>query len=165
MLVVFKIRLQKVKSSQIGGISIVSFIVVVVVSLTYYQFVFVPASNAKPEVAEEVLNPAETVQVSIDVGSSQPSQTNTYVPKETIGVLGVSNKIVWTNDDVTAHTVSTDNDYVDPINGEFDSLASIGLIPPKGTYEFTFTEDGEYLYHCEPHPWMTGKVTINKNFS
>jgi plastocyanin len=157
--------LQKVKKYQIGGISIVSFIVVVVVSLTYYQFVFLPALNAKPEVAKEVLNPPEAVQVSINAGSSQPSQTKNYEPKESKGVLGISNKVVWTNDDVTAHTVSTDNNYVDPTNGKFDSLSSIGLIPPKGTFEYTFTQDGEYLYHCEPHPWMTGKVTIEKSFS
>jgi plastocyanin len=157
--------LQKEKKSQIGGISIVSFIVVVVVSLTYYQFVFLPTLNAKPEVPEKILQPSQTVQVSIDPGSSQPSQTKNFEPKETKGVLGVSNKVVWTNADVTPHSVSTDNNYVDPINGKFDSLSSIGLIPPKGTFEYTFTKDGEYLYHCEPHPWMTGKVTIEKDFS
>ncbi|MDQ3838537.1 MAG: plastocyanin/azurin family copper-binding protein [Thermoproteota archaeon] len=25
-----------------------------------------------------------------------------------------------------------------------------------------FTEAGEYAYHCEPHPWMTGKVTVER---
>jgi plastocyanin len=24
---------------------------------------------------------------------------------------------------------------------------------------------GEYSYHCEPHPWMTGKVEIVENFA
>ena len=157
--------MQKVKNYQIGGISIVSFIVVVVVSLSYYQFVFLPTLNAKPEVPEKILHPSQTVQVSIDPGSSQPSQTKNFEPKGIKGVLGVSNKVVWTNADVTPHSVSTDNNYVDPINGKFDSLSSIGLIPPKETFEYTFTKDGEYLYHCEPHPWMTGKVTIEKDFS
>jgi len=164
-LIVCKIRLEKVNKPQIGGISIISFIVVVAVSLTYYQFVYLPTLNAKPEAPEIVLNPPETVQVAIAEGSSQPSQTNTFVPKEAIGKLGTSNKVVWTNDDVTAHTITTDNDYEDPINGKFDSLSTIGLIPPKGTYEFTFTETGDYLYHCEPHPWMTGQIKIEKDFS
>lgn len=157
--------MQKVKNYQIGGISIVSFIVVVVVSLSYYQFVFMPTLSAKPEVSKEILNPAQTVKVSIDAGSSQPSQTKNFEPKVARGVLGISNKVVWTNDDVTPHSVSTDNNYVDPINGKFDSLSSIGLIPAKGTFEYAFTQAGEYLYHCEPHPWMTGKVTIDKSFS
>ena len=81
------------------------------------------------------------------------------------GIIGISNKIVWTNDDVTAHTVTSDNQYVDKINGPFDSIKSIGLIPPKQTFEFTFTAEGEYPYHCEPHPWMTGKVIMVENFS
>jgi plastocyanin len=41
-------------------------------------------------------------------------------------------------------------------------MATIGLILPQQTYEFVFTEAGEYPYHCEPHPWMTGKVTVER---
>jgi plastocyanin len=156
--------LERVNKPQLSGIGIVSFIVVVVISLSYYQFVFMPALSAKPIVSEEILNPSEPFQASIASGSAQPSQTNTYEPKEIIGKLGISNKVVWTNNDVVPHTVTTDNDYEDPTNGRFDTMPTIGLIPPGGTFEFTFTEDGEYLYHCEPHPWMTGKVTIQKDF-
>jgi plastocyanin len=157
--------LEKVSKPQISGISIVSFIIVVAISLTYYQFVYMPTLNAKPEVPETVLNPAEAVQISIDPGSSQPSQTKNFEPKEAIGKMGTSNKAVWTNNDVTAHTVTSDSNYEDPTNGKFDTLATIGLIPPKGTFEFTFTEEGDYLYHCEPHPWMTGKISMQKDFS
>jgi plastocyanin len=156
--------LEQVKRFQIGGISIVCFIVIIVVSLSYYQFVFVPAYNAKPVVAETILNPAQSVKVSIDPGSSLPSQTNNFEPKDIKGSLGVSNKVVWTNMDTAPHSVTTDNNYADPINGEFNSIPISGLILPKGNFEFTFTEAGEYPYHCEPHPWMKGKVTITKNF-
>jgi plastocyanin len=148
-----------------AGIGLLSFIVVVAVSLSYYQFAYMPALNAKPDVPETILNPAETTQIGISEGSSQPAATLTFSPKETNAPLGVANKVVWTNHDVTAHTVTTDNNYEDPVNGKFDSLATVGLIPPQGTYEFTFTQEGEYPYHCEPHPWMTGKVDISKDFS
>ena len=158
-------RLEEVKKFQIGCISIVCFIVVVAVSLTYYQFIFLPAYNAKPVVADNILHPAKAVQVTIDSGSSQQSQTHNFEPKQTTGALGVSNKIVWTNTDSVPHSVTTDNNYVDPTNGKFDSISTIGLIPPKGTYTFTFTQPGDYLYHCTPHPWMTGKITITKSFS
>ncbi len=157
--------MEQVKKYQIGGISIVCFIVVVVVSLSYYQFLFLPAYNAKPVVADNVLHPPQSVHVSIDTGSSQPAQTHNFEPKQSKGSLGVSNKIVWTNVDSVPHSVTTDNNYVDPVNGKFNSITTIGLIPPKGTYTFTFTQPGEYLYHCEPHPWMTGKITITKDFS
>lgn len=123
-----------------------------------------PTLNAKPIVPENVLNPSETIQVSIVEGSAQPAQAETYVPKEIIGKLGSSNKVVWTNNDVVPHTVTTDNDYEDPTNGRFDTMPTIGLIPPGGTFEYTFTEEGEFPYHCEPHPWMTGTVSIQKAF-
>jgi plastocyanin len=156
--------LEQVKRFQIGGISIVCFIVIVVVSLSYYQFLFLPAYNAKPVVADAILHPAQATPVSIDVGSSQPSQTHNFEPKQSKGSLGVSNKVVWTNADSVPHSVTSDNNYADPINGPFNSISTIGLIPPKGTFTYTFTQVGEYSYHCEPHPWMTGKVTITENF-
>lgn len=157
--------MEKVKrQSQIGGISIVSFIVIVTISLAYYQFVYTPAINAKPEVSEEILNPSGITQISIVEGSALPDNEFFYSPKEVRTSLGVSNKVVWTNDDITAHTVTTDDNYEDPINGRFDSMVSGGLIPPQGTFEFTFTQRGEYLYHCEPHPWMTGMVAVDPNF-
>ena len=95
--------MEQVKRFQIGGISIVCFIVVIVVSLSYYQFLFLPTYNAKPVVAETILHPAQSVKVSIIPGSSLPSQTNNFEPKESKASLGVSNKFVWTNLD----TVST----------------------------------------------------------
>ncbi|RPI84796.1 MAG: hypothetical protein EHM34_03005, partial [Nitrosopumilales archaeon] len=69
------------------------------------------------------------------------------------------------NVDTTAHTVTSDAQYNDQISGPFNSIESTGLILPQNTFEFTFTMDGEYPYHCEPHPWMTGKVTIVKSFA
>jgi plastocyanin len=147
-----------------AGISIMAFIITVAASMAYYQFVYTKEANAKPQIAEEVLNPTETVKVSIIEGSSQPSQQRNFEPKEIRGTLGINNKIIWTNVDTTAHSVTTDNQYNDQISGPFNSIDSTGLILPQKTYEFTFTKDGEYPYHCEPHPWMTGKVTIVKSF-
>jgi plastocyanin len=132
--------------------------------MAYYQFVYTKEVNAKPQVAEEILNPPESVKVAIIEGSSQPSQQKNFEPKEARGTLGVNNKIIWTNDDTTAHTVTSDNQFIDQISGPYNSVDSIGLILPQKTYEFTFTKDGEYPYHCEPHPWMTGKVIIVKSF-
>ena len=147
-----------------AGISVVAFIIVVTVSMAYYQFVYIKDVNAKPQLPKEILNPPDTGKVSIREGSSQPSQQKNFEPKEIRGTLGVNNKIIWTNLDATAHSVTSDNQYTDQINGPFNSIDSIGLVLPKKTYEFTFTKDGEYAYHCEPHPWMTGKVIIVKSF-
>lgn len=148
-----------------AGISIIAFIVTVTASMSYYQFVYTKEASAKPELPEEVLNPPEPTQVSILEGSALPSQQKNFDPKEIRGTLGISNKIIWTNADTTAHTVTTDTQYVDQISGPFNSIDTGGLILPQQTYEFTFTMDGEYPYHCEPHPWMTGKVIIVKSFA
>ncbi|HEY9398314.1 MAG TPA: plastocyanin/azurin family copper-binding protein [Nitrososphaeraceae archaeon] len=147
-----------------AGISIIAFIISVTVSMVYYQFVYTKEVNAKPQVPEEILSPAEAAKVSIIEGSSQPSQQRNFEPKDIRGTLGIDNKIIWTNVDTTAHTVTSDNQYTDQISGPFNSIESGGLILPQKTYEYTFTKDGEYPYHCEPHPWMTGKVTIVKSF-
>ena len=148
-----------------GGISVITFVVAVAVSMGYYQFVYIPQANAKPTLPEEVLNPAETVKVNIAEGSSLPTNGQFFVPKEARGVIGLSNKVEWTNGDVTGHTVTSDNGYVDKINGDFDSIKSLGVIPPGQTFDFTFTEVGDYPYHCEPHPHMQGVVHIVENFA
>ena len=147
-----------------AGISIIAFIIAVAASMAYYQFVYTKEANAKPQLPEEVLNPTDSVKVSIVEGSAQPSQQKNFDPKEARGTLGINNKVIWTNLDATAHSVTSDTQYTDQINGPFNSIDTIGLIPPQKTFEFTFTQDGEFAYHCEPHPWMTGKVIIVKSF-
>lgn len=159
--------MEKIRESHAGGISIIAFVIVVFVSLFYYQFIYVPEANRKPILAEEVLNPPESIKVSIVEGSALPSQTRNFEPKDVRGIIGVSNKIVWTNEDSVPHTVTSDDGYTDIINGKFDSLArdEVGFLDQGETFEFTFTNAGEYPYHCEPHPWMKGKITIVENFS
>jgi plastocyanin len=148
-----------------AGISVIAFIVAIAVSIAYYQFFYVPQASRTPVVSEEVLNPPSSVTVRIVEGSSIPTQERNYVPKEARGMLEIDNRVVWVNEDTTFHSVTSDNAFEDRVNGKFDSMATIGLVEPGGTWEFTFTEAGEYPYHCEPHPWMTGVVTIVENFA
>jgi plastocyanin len=149
------------------GISITAFLVAVVVSLAYYQFVYVPEVNTKPYFPDAILHPKESVQVKIVEGAAIKSNPQNFVPKVVRGIIGMSNRIVWTNmDSTTSHTVTSDNGYVDVISGKFDSTNQLSsLISPGKTFAFTFTKVGEYAYHCEPHPHMQGKVEIVENFS
>ena len=123
---------------------------------------YVPQANAKPQVPAEVLNPPQTTNVVIEPGSSSPTQTKNFIPKEADGALALSNKVVWKNTDSVPHSVTSDTDYKDKVSGSFNSIATIGLIPAQKSYEFTFTTEGEYHYHCEPHPWMQAVVKIAK---
>ena len=60
------------------------------------------------------------------------------------------NPITWTNDDGFAHTVTADDD-------SFDS----GNLDGGATFEQTFDEAGEFAYHCNIHPQMTGTVSVS----
>lgn len=149
-----------------GGISIATFVVAVAVSIGYYQFMYVPQVNAKPILPEIVLNPPESAEVTIAEGSSIESNGKFFEPKDLRTTIGIDNRIVWKNTDGVAHTVTSDDGYVDIINGKFDSLDTIGLLDKDGgTYEFTFTKVGVYPYHCEPHPWMQGEIEVIENFA
>ena len=148
-----------------AGISAITFVIAIAVSMGYYQFVYIPQASAKPILPENVLNPSETTDISIAPGASLPTNGKFFVPKEARGTIGLSNKVVWTNTDTTGHTVTSDDGYVDKINGDFDSLKQGGIIPPGQNFEFTFTEVGQHAYHCEPHPHMQGSIEIVENFA
>lgn len=157
--------MERSQQANIGGLTIIFFIIAIAISFAFYQFVFLKEINLKPNVPDEIANPAETLTVNIVEGAGLPTNPQFYDPSDARATLGQNNKVIWENRDATAHTVTTDNDYHDRLSGKFDSMETIGLVPPGGTYEFVFTEEGEYPYHCEPHPWMVSKVTVVKSFS
>jgi len=57
--------------------------------------------------------------------------------------------IMWTNAGAQAHTITADD-------ASFDS----GTIDPGGTFSFSPSIPGTYAYHCTPHPWMKGTITV-----
>jgi amicyanin len=58
--------------------------------------------------------------------------------------------VEWTNRMGMAHTVAPDND-------EFPSSGAIGQ---NQKFSHVFDATGTIDYHCEIHPFMTGKVVI-----
>ena len=60
-------------------------------------------------------------------------------------------RVIWINRDSTAHTVTSNS-------GLFDS----GLLRKGERYSRIFRGEGIRRYHCEPHPHMTGSVTIQR---
>jgi nitrite reductase (NO-forming) len=90
--------------------------------------------------------------VSIVPGSSSLT-TDAYQPNPV--QVGVGDTITWTNDDSQPHT-ATSGEAVTP-DGRFDS----GIMAPAATFDFTFTEAGEYPYFCLLHPNMVGTVSVS----
>ncbi len=141
------------------GIGVVTVIVALVASSVFYQEYYLPESNAKPQVDEHILNPTGATVIDMIIGSANQDQVDNFVPKLVNIQLGIDNNVTWTNSDDTAHTVTPDHRIADSYSGEFGSL---GVVKPGENYEFLFTESHEIDYHCEPHPWMTGKIIITK---
>jgi plastocyanin len=71
--------------------------------------------------------------------------------------IKVGETVIWTNNDLTIHTVTEGDPSTNvPING-FDS----GLLNPDETFKHVFKKAGTIEYHCILHPTMTGRVIIS----
>src|SRR5690606_14619068 len=73
-----------------------------------------------------------------------------YVPARLEVTPGTT--VVWTNRAPLAHTV-TAND------GTWGSPS----LDPDDSWGHTFTEPGEYAFHCAPHPFMVGVVVVRES--
>jgi plastocyanin len=93
-----------------------------------------------------------TTSVSIVPGSSALT-TNAYQPNPV--QVSVRTTVTWTNNDAQPHTV-TSGENATP-DGTFDS----GIMAPGATFDFSFTEAGDYPYFCMLHPNMVGTVSVS----
>ena len=94
--------------------------------------------------------------VSIPEGSGAPGCEETdecYIP----ATLNISagTTVIWENNDAAAHLATSGTPDGGP-DGIFDS----GMIMGGATYEYEFTETGEFVYYCLVHPWMIGTVIV-----
>ncbi len=139
------------------GIGMIAIIVGMSVSIVFYTSFYIPESLEKPQVAYAILFPqTPTTELEILLGADNPENPN-FSPKKIEVVLGINNKVIWHNQDMIGHTVSTQNEIKDSYSGKFGSN---GIIPPGETYEFLFTEPVEFEYYCTPHPWMRGTISV-----
>lgn len=139
------------------GIGLLTVIVGMSVGLIFYTGFYLPESLAKPSVSEHILEPKEIFEIEIVPGAVIEGNPN-YVPNKPEIILEQDNKVVWTNNDDTPHTVTPDHRATDSYSGDFGSS---GVIKSGETYEFLFTEPQEIPYHCQPHPWMTGTIKVS----
>src|SRR5213594_2601482 len=65
--------------------------------------------------------------------------------------IAAGTTVRWTNNDQLQHSVTVND-------GSWDS----GLINPGGSWTHTFTQPGEYSFHCTPHPFMKGVVVVRQ---
>jgi len=146
-------------SSHAYGVGVIALIVAMSAVTVFYTSFYLPESLAKPSVSEHILNPEEDFIIEIVLGAVIDGNEN-YVPNSAKVLLGISNKVTWKNLDDTPHTVTPDHRTSDSYSGDF---GSIGVVKSGESFEFLFTEAQEIPYHCEPHPWMTGTIAIEKS--
>ena len=65
----------------------------------------------------------------------------------------IGTTIRWVNMDFVEHTVSF---------GTHENPSGIEspLLGHMGSFSYAFTEPGTQEYHCDPHPYMMGSVTV-----
>jgi len=147
-------------SSHAYGIGLIALIVGMSAVTVFYTSFYLPESLAKPSVADHILHPEEEFFVIDIVPGAVIEGSDNYVPNDPAVLLTFTNNVKWINNDDTAHTVTPDHRHADGYSGDFGST---GVLKPGDTYEFLFTEPQEVHYHCQPHPWMTGSITVEKS--
>ena len=65
--------------------------------------------------------------------------------------IAAGTTITWTNNDPLVHTITADD-------RSWDS----GEIAPGQTWSHTFTQPGEFAFHCTPHPFMKGVLVVRQ---
>lgn len=145
-------------SSHAYGIGVIALIIGMSASVVFYTSFYLPESLAKPSVDEHILHPEEDFIIEIVPGAVVEGNQN-YVPNKALVTLSINNKVIWQNNDDTAHTVTPDHRSTDSYSGDFGSS---GVLKPGDSYEFLFTEPQDVPYHCTPHPWMTGTISVEQ---
>ena len=90
-------------------------------------------------------------------------------------VIALKNTTRWVQPDAgvvldASKTADPDGDAFsyEWIVGEYtDAPTSVGngteYLPMGGVANLTFDQPGVYLFHCHPHPWMKGRVTVSED--
>lgn len=105
-----------------------------------------------------VLDLTNQSEVSMDIKDFKYEKPNIKIKKGT--------KVTWTNRDTIQHNVMREHEGADqahnapkPEEVKPDELAG-PLLTRGESYSFIFNEVSSNPYHCSPHPYMKGSVTV-----
>ncbi len=146
-------------SSHAYGIGMIALVIGMSAFVVFYSSFYLPESLAKPSVSDHILHPEDDFIIEIVPGAVVEGNQN-YVPNKPEVLLTINNNVIWQNNDDTAHTVTPNHRHADNYSGDFGSS---GVLKPGDTYEFLFTEPQDVSYHCTPHPWMEGTISVAKS--
>jgi hypothetical protein len=78
------------------------------------------------------------------------ADSSAFYPQQVSIPVGMS--VIWYNDDVRPHTVTTMENAPEDFN--------FTIIPPGGFADFTFTKPGIYEYYDRIVPWVKGRIIV-----
>ena len=99
-----------------------------------------------------------TYAVSIVPGAAHKEKTYHYYPPNI--AVPTCTTIAWFNNDFgQPHTVTSGQ----PGAADKGSVFNSGIMPATANsfFQFTFSQPGEYLYHCIIHPWRVASVSAS----
>ena len=111
-------------------------------------------------------NSGKTVFFSDGSGIPGCETTNSCYSPYAVSV-GLGETVTWKNEDTFVHTATSGvSGYFgeeDPIGP--DGIFDTGMLMTGDSFFHTFNKEGIYNYFCILHPWMTGVVLVDENYS
>ena len=111
-------------------------VIVLLVFFIFYVIMVYPTDRAKILLENKQEHQNKNV-IYIKGGEFQPSEIT----------ISKGESVTWINQDNTNHRING-ADFMSPI------------IYPGGSYTHKFTDEGTYVYSCEFHPEMSGKIIV-----
>jgi plastocyanin len=102
-----------------------------------------------------------TYAISIVPGAAQKENVYHYYPPSI--AVPIDTTISWFNNDFgQPHTVTSGQAGSEDSGVFFNS----GIMPATANsfFQYTFTEPGEFPYHCNIHPWRVASVSVSNAF-
>lgn len=114
-------------------------------------------SNAKDTTSDAVIDETGSSEVTIDIKNFKYQKQNIKIKKGT--------KVTWVNKDAMEHNVMKQHEDEEkahdaPAHDEATEGLESPLISKGESWSYTFNEVGTQSYHCSPHPYMKGSVTV-----
>jgi plastocyanin len=137
-------------------------ITAILTSIIIISALFVPTStmriNAQIGSMATLQNVDATYAVSIVPGAAQRDSPYHYFPPAIAVPTGTT--VAWFNNDPgQPHTVTSGN----PQNHDSGSLFNSVIMPATANsfFQYTFNNAGDFVYHCEIHPWRVAVVSAS----
>lgn len=88
-------------------------------------------------------------QPALNIVEGSPTDITSWAYDQPALTISAGQTVTWTNGGSMAHTVTADD-------ASYDS----GMLNPGDVFSQEFDTPGTYTYHCTPHPWMKGTITV-----